>query len=104
MSVKAYRSNAPTVSVLFVKAEWCPHCQSAKPEMAKAAAVLGSVVPVYAVDSERNKAVVQKLGVEGFPTILFRDARGKLHPYEGPRTGQKIADWVCSKSGMCGGR
>ncbi len=101
--VQAYNEGAPAVAVLFVKADWCGYCTKAKPEVARAAAILGSVVPVYAVDSERNAKVVESLGVDGFPTILFRDGRGRLHKY--PRAarveGRAIADWVCTKSGKC---
>lgn len=102
MSVKAYRKNAAKVAILFVKADWCPHCQAAKPQMDRAASFLGSVVPVYEVDSERNADVIEALGVESFPTILFRDARGKLTEYQGAREGRAIGDWACAQSGMCG--
>jgi hypothetical protein len=101
-ALKPYRKNASQVCVLFAKADWCPHCRSTKPEMESAAQILGSVVPVYEVDSERNKDAIAQLGVEGFPTIFFRDARGQLSTYDGPRKGQQIADWVCTQSGMCG--
>jgi thiol-disulfide isomerase/thioredoxin len=102
--LKTYRSSAPAVAVLFVKADWCPHCRTAKPEVEKAAAILGSVVPVYAVDADRQGRTVEELGVDGFPTILFRDARGKLHTYTKEREGRKIADWVCARSGKCSAR
>ena len=102
-SVKSYRRGVTGPAVLFVKAEWCPHCQAAKPEIRKAAAILGTVLPVYEVDSEKHKDVVEEFGVDGFPTIFYMDASRKLKQYrEGPRTGQKIADWACAHSGRCG--
>lgn len=100
--VKTYRRNSAGPAILFVKADWCPHCRAAKPEIAKAAQVLGTVLPVYEVDSERHKDVVEALGVDGFPTIFFRAASGKLKRYGGERLGQKIADWACAQSGACG--
>lgn len=102
MSVKSFRRGSSGPAVLFVKAEWCPHCQSAKPELRKAAAVLGSVLPVYEVDSEKHKDVIEKMGIDGFPTIFFRGPSGQLKTYTGERTGRKIADWACTQSGMCG--
>lgn len=103
MSLKPYRRNARGPAVLFVKADWCPHCREMKPEMQKAAALLGSVVPVYAVDSEKHEDVIQKMGVDGFPTIFYMDREGKLTMYrEESRTGRKIADWACAHSGNCG--
>lgn len=104
MRVKRYTKNAPKVAVLAVVAVWCPHCQALKPELDRAASILGNVVPIYEVDSERDADVVRALGVKGFPTIFFRDGRGKLTEYTGERKGRAIADWACSKSGMCGGR
>lgn len=100
--LKQFNRRARGPCVLFVSATWCPHCRAAKPEMEEAADILGSVVPVYVVDSERDKAVVERLGVEGFPTILFMDAAGRLTPYEGPRRGKDVAAWTCAHSGNCG--
>lgn len=102
MSVKQYRTNARMPAVLFAKAEWCPHCQDAKPELEQAASILGSVLPVYAVDSERNEGAIRKLKVQAYPTIMYQSAEGKVVEYTGPRKGNKIADWACAQSGMCG--
>lgn len=102
--VKPYRKNARSPSILFVKAEWCPHCQHAKPELEETASILGSVLPVYSVDSERNAETVEALGVRGFPTIMYQSVDGKMVEYGGPRKGKKIADWACAQSGMCGQR
>lgn len=102
MSVKAFRRNSSGPAVLFVKADWCGHCTAAKPEIRKAAEILGSVLPVYEIDSDKQRDVVEALGVNGFPTILFRSANGQLTNYRGERSGRKIADWACAKSGGCG--
>lgn len=101
MSLKPFRRGSTGPDLLFVKADWCGHCKAAKPELAKAAAVLGSVLPVRVVDSEKNKDFIATLGVEGFPTIIFRNAAGRMKTYNGERTGRKIADWACAQSGGC---
>ena len=98
------RSWTPSVrgpAVLFVKAEWCPHCQTAKPEMEQASLMLGRVIPVYAVDADKHKRYVQQWGVEGFPTVIFLTPEGEMHKYDGPRKGQQVADWACLTSGLC---
>lgn len=104
--MKAYNAGgvAKGPAILFVKAEWCPHCKTAKPEMEAAAQQLKSVIPVYAVDSERDKAVIDKFkNFKGFPTIYFKNAQGKLVEYrEGDRKAQKVVDWACAHSGNCG--
>jgi protein disulfide-isomerase A1 len=102
MALRKFDRGGRGAAVLFVSAEWCPHCRNARPELVRAAAILGSVVPVQEVDSERDKDVVERLGVGGFPTIMFRDASGRLSEYTGPRRGKDIADWACAHSGNCG--
>lgn len=93
-------------ALVFVKAEWCPHCQHAKPEIQKAADIMGSVVPIHTIDGDKHKAGVSKLRrmglkVDGYPTIAFVNASGKATPYTGPRKGKDIADWACAQSGNC---
>lgn len=88
-------------AVLFVKADWCGHCVATKPHIAHVASCLGNVLPVYAVDSEKNKKFIEKLDIGGFPTIFFRTPSGELVQYSGPREGKRIADWACAQSGGC---
>ena len=94
-------SSSPKPCVLFVKAEWCGHCKAAKPEMEKASRLLGSVIPMFSVDADSQAALVQKLGVQGFPTILFMPANGPPVTYNGARTAQGVVDWVCRVSSLC---
>lgn len=93
-------------SIVFVKAEWCPHCQTTKPEIGKAAEILGSVLPIYMIDGDKHKADIDrklKLKVDGYPTIVFLGRNGEMTQFkEGARTGKKIADWACAHSGNCG--
>ncbi len=99
------RSWYPGVSgpaVIFVKADWCPHCQHAKPEMEQAAQILGNVIPMYSMDADKNSKAIQRLGIQGFPTILFLSPQGDLQTYDGARKGQQVADWACITSGLCG--
>lgn len=102
MSVKQYNRQSTGPALLFVKATWCGYCKSAAPEIRKAASIMGSVVPVYEIDSEKHADVVESMKIDGFPTIFFRTATGQLKTYRGERTGQKIADWACTQSGGCG--
>lgn len=100
MSLKPYRSSG--AAILFVKSDRCPHCIAAKPEIRSAAASLKGIIPVYAVDEKKNAGVIAKLpGFQGFPTIYFRDAEGRLKMYKGERVGRTIRDWACAQSSMC---
>jgi thiol-disulfide isomerase/thioredoxin len=89
-----------TPSIVFVKADWCGHCQRAKPEIDKLASLVGSVLPVYVADSEKHQAQIRKWGIQGFPTIFYADGQHMV-PYEGERSAQRIADWACITSGLC---
>lgn len=88
-------------AVIFAKADWCSHCQKAKPEMERVASMVGSVIPVYAADADQHSAQIQKWGVRGFPTIFFMTPDGQMVEYAGERQAQRIADWTCITSGMC---
>lgn len=102
MSIYAYNRRARGPAVLYCSMATCPHCKSTRPHMAHAAALMGSVVPVYEVDSQRDADVIEALGIQGFPTILFLDVNGRTTEYEGARSGRDIADWACAHSGGCG--
>ena len=97
-----WHSGVQGPAVLFVKADWCPHCTQAKPQMEEVARTLApAAIKVYAVDSERHKAYIQRLGVGGFPTILFLDEAGRRRTYNGERSAKPIVAWVCTTSGIC---
>lgn len=98
MPVKQFNPNVAGPAVLFVKADWCGHCKTTKPEIRAASSLLGSSVPIYEVDSERDADTVKGLGVSGFPTIIFLNAQGRLGKYTGERTGQKIAQWAAARA------
>lgn len=99
----AFRKNHRKPAILYVNAKWCGFCKTTRPEMEKAAATLGSVVPIYDMDADRNKGDVENLKmVTGYPTILFVDATGKTTVYRGERVGKNLADWACAQSGNCG--
>lgn len=89
-------------ALLYCSSMSCPYCQSTRPEIKEAAHIMGSVVPVYEVDSQRDRDIISMLRIQGFPTIMFRNREGKLEVYKGPRRGREIADWACAHSGQCG--
>ena len=80
--------------LVFVYADWCSHCKVMKPIMQKVAQILGSVVPVYAVNSDEYPQYMKAWSVKGFPTILFADA-GEVYTYEGDRSADAISSFVC---------
>ena len=87
-------SNKPSL-VLF-HANWCGHCKKMKPEWDKFKSENKSNVLAIDVESE-NKEVMNKHGINGFPTIKFfpnGHANGKGKDYTGPRTAKGFHDFV----------
>ena len=77
--------------LVIVKAEWCGHCKRAAPEFERLAAASpirlqdGSSVTVKLLDEKKDKAVVDTMGVKGFPTIIYMKDGQRLE-YDGART------------------
>ena len=85
--------------LLIAKMKGCGHCEKAMPEFKKlvAASTLkladGSSVTIRMLDASTDRAEVESLGVNGFPTILYR-SNSKVLPYEGPRTYEGVMGFL----------
>ena len=77
--------------------EWCPHCQTVKPEwekLEKDPELKG--IKIDKIDCEKNSKMVEELDIEGFPTILFTN-KGKVEPYNGQREYEEFKAFLLSK-------
>ena len=95
-------------ALLYVNAKWCGHCKNTRPVMQDVAQILGSVVPVYDVDSDANADLISQLGskVEGFPTIIYKNGNS-LKVFGTERSVDNIQGFVCdqdSSPGFCATR
>jgi len=86
-----------------VYAPWCGHCKHLAPHYEEAANTLkaqNSAVILAKLDGAQDseRALVSKLGVRGFPTLIFY-SNGAPTPYTGQRTAEDIVSWVTKKSG-----
>ncbi|CAG9460508.1 unnamed protein product [Pedinophyceae sp. YPF-701] len=87
-------------------APWCGHCKHLAPEFKKlgaavtADASLRSRVTIGKVNADTHRALGQKFGVQGFPTLMYfpRGVRPTSDkdavPYNGARSAGAIADWI----------
>jgi thiol:disulfide interchange protein DsbD len=78
---QALASGRPTVALF--SASWCPHCRDLKSGALTDARVMEAMLPLNRIsfdmssstpESEANSA---RFGVNGYPTILFFDAKGQ---------------------------
>lgn len=64
-----------TVLVEFY-ASWCPHCQRMMPVVEKVKEQLGSSVPVYQYDIDKNEKDADEAKVQSIPTfIVYTDGK-----------------------------
>jgi thiol-disulfide isomerase/thioredoxin len=85
--VEMFESSGPKPEFVMYYADWCPHCQKAKPgfmDLMKDAAVSEKVV-VRMVNADTEQEEVKNAGVTGFPTFIMK-VNGENKTYEGPRT------------------
>lgn len=102
--IRTWNPDVTGPALLFVKADWCPHCTSTKPAIREVARSLARAdIKVYAVDADKHADQVRKLNVVGFPTILFLHESGRTKVFPGgDRSAHRIESWVCTVSGACG--
>lgn len=70
-------SDDTSADLYFFYTDWCPHCKTAKPVMAKLQEYLASQnnevkgVPInyVAINCEEDKQTAERFNVEGYPTI-----------------------------------
>lgn len=87
-------------ALVFIGADYCGHCRDAAPEVAKAARYLARKgIATYAVDGQKRQALVDRLGVDGFPTLVAvrADRRMFEYPASRPREAKNIVAFVTSR-------
>jgi len=80
--------NAVPITLTMYYADWCGHCQTAKPEFAKLGStqtIGGKVVNIKMVNPETQPDEVAGVNIRGFPTIVLKNG-DKVVEYAGHRT------------------
>ena len=80
-------------------ADWCPHCQTVKPEFTEFSKtgpieVNGKPCQVRLIDAAKNPEAAKGKPVKGFPTFLYQTAAGETVEYSGPRTRDGWMDFL----------
>ena len=71
-------------------ADWCPHCKTIKPMFQEfmgngSVSVDGSPVKLKMVEEKQIQKGVDP-PIQGYPSLLYSDAAGKIVEFNGPRT------------------
>ena len=79
----------PTGKFVMYYADWCPHCQTAKPEMKNLGTIqtIGDKKVAIEMIEEKDIPAAIKPTISGYPTIQLQNADGSLKAdYSGDRT------------------
>jgi thiol-disulfide isomerase/thioredoxin len=87
-------------------ADWCPHCQKAKPEF-KALVDKGYVgegksrckVKMYGLEENPEAVKGARVPIKGFPTFILETPTGAIHEYEGSRSTDGYLAFINEKLG-----
>ena len=85
-------------------ADWCPHCQSVKPEFTEFSnrgtiEVAGKKCQIMLVDAAKNPEAAKGKPVKGFPTFLLETTEGKVIEYQGERNTDGWLAFINQKMG-----
>jgi thioredoxin len=70
-----YEGDKPAIIDFY--ADWCAPCRQLSPLVDEIAKEYAGKIIVYKVDTEKERALSQSIGITGLPTLLFIPAQGK---------------------------
>jgi protein disulfide-isomerase A6 len=84
-------------------ADWCGHCKRLMPEFENFEQSYNGPMSIMKVNEAQDKELVQKHGVQGFPTIRYypngMDDAQNFQDYGGPRTASGLNSFMQSVQG-----
>lgn len=84
---------AGKTEVYLFKAEWCPHCVAFKSTWEKLQKELKNKYEFITVDSDKDKKVIEKWAIKGFPTIIKKVGENAKE-YVGPRDEESVKKFI----------
>jgi len=73
---KEWKYSGKKPAIIDFYADWCAPCRQLSPLIEAIAREYEGRIDVYKVDTEKEKALAQSLGITGLPTILFIPVEG----------------------------
>ena len=103
--IQGFQNSAPATNTFTMYyADWCPHCQSVKPEFTEFSNrgtidVGGKSCTIRMIDAAKNPEAAKGKPVKGFPTFLLETTDGKIVEYQGERNTDGWLAFINSKLG-----
>lgn len=91
-------------SFTMYHADWCPHCKNALPDFNNVISNSNDYTKIKceAIESEQDEFLkledTIKDKIQGFPTYIYCDKKGKCEVYSGGRDKDSIKEFLMSKS------
>ena len=102
---QGFQNPAPAMNTFTMYyADWCPHCQSVKPEFTEFAKP-GSITvgskkcQIKLVDAAKDPEAAKGKPVKGFPTFLLETTDGQVLEYQGERNTDGWLSFINSNLG-----
>lgn len=73
---KEWKFEGTKPAIIDFYADWCAPCRQLSPLIEEIAKEYSGKINVYKVDTEKEKALAQSLGITALPTLLFIPAEG----------------------------
>lgn len=70
-----YEGNKPAIIDFY--ADWCGPCRKVAPVLEELAKEYAGKIVIYKVDTEKDKELAQKFGIQSLPSLLFVPMNGK---------------------------
>jgi thiol-disulfide isomerase/thioredoxin len=102
---QGFQNPAGTMSTFTMYyADWCPHCQSVKPEFEELikkgdVEVGGKKCKIQMVSPEKEPEAAKGKDIKGFPTFLLESAEGQVFEYKGERNTAGYLAFINEKLG-----
>lgn len=70
-----FEGNKPAIIDFY--ADWCGPCRKVAPVLEELAKEYAGKIVIYKVDTEKDKELAQKFGIQSLPSLLFVPMNGK---------------------------
>ena len=86
--------NKDQLTLVDFSASWCGPCQAMEPILKKLSAKYKGNVRIVKIDVDRNRAISDKMRIQGVPTFMFFKKGKMLWRKSGMQSGKVLGDLI----------